>query len=192
MLTSAFDLDRQNESKNAMIESVKTSNKFAQFKKAIAKRKLAEYDHWEVYLDQKQYYLGRVFILAKRDGAVDLNSLSMDEWIEFKQVSADVDVLFTNTFKPDLLNHAFLGNEMQHCHCHVVPRYKEPREFLGITFKDENFGKNYSRENARDFRISGTVLEKIAEKMQEEMKLILEAKQTSPYPQLRITKPGTI
>ena len=37
---------------------------------------LAEYEHWYAILDIKQYYLGRLFLYAKREGATDMVELN--------------------------------------------------------------------------------------------------------------------
>tara|TARA_B100000768_G_C11281447_1_gene378876 strand:- start:1095 stop:1322 length:228 start_codon:yes stop_codon:yes gene_type:complete len=60
--------------------------------------------------------------------------------------------IYSKTFKPDLLNLAFLGNEKQHCHLHIIPRYKTGRTVNRVKFKDNNFGHNYSRPDARKFK----------------------------------------
>ena len=40
-------------------------------------------------------------------------------------------------------DYASLGNTFRHLHVHLVPRYREPREFLGLTFVDARWGRNY-------------------------------------------------
>jgi len=45
------------------------------------------------------------------------------------------------------MNYAWLGNDFAlhsgHGHMHLVPRYKETRNFSGISFEDGRWGKNY-------------------------------------------------
>jgi diadenosine tetraphosphate (Ap4A) HIT family hydrolase len=120
----------------------------------IAADKIAEYEHWTVYLDLKQYYLGRVFVWAKRPEAIDMFELTTEEWAEFRSIAEDIKQMYAQTFTPDTLNVAFLGNDVPHCHCHIVPRYKTPRVIDGNTFIDENWGHNYSNTNTKNFTIS--------------------------------------
>jgi len=116
---------------------------------------LAEYKHWYAILDLKQYYLGRLFLYAKRAGATDmveLNQAEIDElWDILKFLKYTV---YPNTWKPDIINYAFLGNDVQHCHLHVIPRYKSDRQIKinGEIFQDENFGHNYSNPNTKSTR----------------------------------------
>jgi diadenosine tetraphosphate (Ap4A) HIT family hydrolase len=123
--------------------------------------KIADYEHWTVHLDIKQYYLGRVFIWSKRPESISMFDLNNNEWLELKSILADLNKMYEQSFTPDTLNMAFLGNDVEHCHCHVVPRYKEPKIFDEVIFKDENWGHNYSNPNTKEFKISKTTHEKI-------------------------------
>lgn len=42
------------------------------------------------------------------------------------------------------MNYAALSNTSPVIHVHIIPRYKEAREFAGAVFKDERWGKNYA------------------------------------------------
>ncbi len=122
--------------------------------------KIAEYTHWQVYLHQSQYYLGRCYIWSKREGLVDLMDMSWLEMGELFDIGRQLQRALTRLFHPDLFNQLSLGNTTTHLHLHVVPRYKEPREFVGITFADGNWGKNYVPYD-RDFRVFPEVLQKL-------------------------------
>ena len=117
---------------------------------------LAEYEHWYAILDVKQYYLGRLFLYAKRDGATDMVELNQEERDELWEILRYIKyVVYPKTWKPYIINYAFLGNEVQHCHLHIIPRYKSDREITinGELFKDDNYGHNYSNGNTKDLRI---------------------------------------
>lgn len=135
------------------------------FAQKIESDKIAVYEHWSVHVDIKQYYLGRVFVWAKRPEASNLFTITQEEHLEFYSILQDLKKMYDATFCPDELNVAFLGNEMPHCHGHIVPRYKTAREFMGVTFEDENWGQNYSRPNAKKFKIDQLVHENIREKL---------------------------
>lgn len=122
---------------------------------------LFKYKHWIAVLDIKQYYLGRIFLFAKRLSANDMISLNIKEREELWSILKKIKKIYTKTFKPDKLNFAFLGNELEHCHLHIIPRYKDKRIFNKITFRDENYGHNYSRPNTKLFKIDNDTLNKI-------------------------------
>ena len=83
---------------------------------------------------------------------VELNQEERDElWTILRYIK---NTVYPSTWNPDIINYAFLGNEVQHCHLHVIPRYKSDREFVlnDEIFKDENYGHNYSNPNTKDIR----------------------------------------
>jgi hypothetical protein len=45
---------------------------------------------------------------------------------------------------------------------HIIPRYKETREFYGVTFKDARWGQNYAPYD-RSFVLDESTLYKIRE-----------------------------
>jgi diadenosine tetraphosphate (Ap4A) HIT family hydrolase len=53
-----------------------------------------------------------------------------------------------------------LSNTSPVIHIHIIPRYKESREFAGTVFKDQRWGKNYAPYD-RSFVIEETLLFKI-------------------------------
>lgn|SRR3989344_339694 len=106
--------------------------------------KVAEFDHWSLYVHGSQYYLGRVYLWAKRTDVVDLMDALPEEREEFFSVGTRVRDALQELFQPDLFNYAALANVSAHMHVHVIPRYKTLRTFEGITFTDHNWGKNYA------------------------------------------------
>jgi diadenosine tetraphosphate (Ap4A) HIT family hydrolase len=107
---------------------------------------IKSYHFWEIYIAQNQSYLGRCIIWCKRDNALDLTDASLEEQQELFTVLQDLKNVSTKLFKPDWFNYAFLGNETQHLHGHFIPRYQYPIVFLGMTFKDEQWGHNYKTD----------------------------------------------
>jgi diadenosine tetraphosphate (Ap4A) HIT family hydrolase len=133
-----------------------------------------KFEHWSLFLDIKQYYVGRCFAWANRLDANEFTDLSEAELLEFRQLAAlykeamgtlipvsdgslNSDGTETRLSPPvgrapELLNISFLGNEMFHCHAHLVPRYSEAPILPFSTgmaqerdFTDEFFGKNWSQ-----------------------------------------------
>jgi diadenosine tetraphosphate (Ap4A) HIT family hydrolase len=131
------------------------------FLKKVENEILHKYKYWIAILDIKQYYLGRIFLFAKRLSATDMISLNLKEREELWVILKKIKKIYAKTFKPDKLNFAFLGNELEHCHCHIIPRYIKKRTFNKITFKDENYGHNYSRPNTKLFKIDDETYNKI-------------------------------
>ena len=102
--------------------------------------KIKSYKYWDVYLHENQCYLGRVFLLLKDDkGVEDFLAIQGDVRAEFFQVGEKVKTALKILFKPDKMNYAALSNVSEKIHVHFVPRYKEAREFGGVTFKDQRW-----------------------------------------------------
>ena len=81
---------------------------------------------------------------------------------EFFMIGDKVKRALKSLFKPDKMNYAALSNTSQVIHVHIVPRYKDTREFAGVTFKDERWGQNFAPYN-RAFTVDPAVLFKIKE-----------------------------
>ncbi len=47
-------------------------------------------------------------------------------------------------FQPDKMSYAALNNTSPAIHVHIIPRYKDSREFAGVVFKDPRWGPNYA------------------------------------------------
>lgn len=106
--------------------------------------KIEDFTYWTLLLNENQCYLGRCCLLAKRPDAKDFLEMTLEERQEFFDVAILIKISLEELFAPDLFNYASLGNVFNHLHVHIIPRYKEKRTFLGYTFIDERWGKNYS------------------------------------------------
>lgn len=126
------------------------------YKKLLIK----EYKYWEVYLNENQCYLGKVYIWAKRKDALDFFDMTKEEIEEYFKIGKELKTALKKLFNPDLYNYATLANVTPHLHTHLIPRYSSIREFSGIIFKDERWGENYAPYN-KEFKIPEEVLEKI-------------------------------
>ena len=107
--------------------------------------KIKSYKHWDLYLHENQCYLGRVFVLLKDDEGVD-DFLGIEGEVrnEFFSIGEDVKSALKTLFHPDKMNYAALSNTSPVIHVHIVPRYKEPRTFAGMIFKDDRWGQNFA------------------------------------------------
>lgn len=106
---------------------------------------LRSYENWTVSMHENQTYLGRTYIALARDGEIDpFTDTTSEEQAELLMVVSSLKIALNKLYQPDLLNYANLRNTWNHCHWHVIPRYKTSRFVLGHLFKDANWGSNYA------------------------------------------------
>lgn len=132
-----------------------------QYSKFIIK----EYAHWVIHISEEQNYLGRCIVWCKRENALDLTEVTIEEREELFVALNELKAALTKAFNADWFNYAFLGNGVRHLHCHFIPRYEKKREFEGVTFEDKLWGHNYKTD--RNFKISPEVLAAIQLKIKE-------------------------
>ncbi len=120
--------------------------------------KIKSYEHWDVYLHENQCYLGRVFVLLKNDeGVEDFLSIEGDVREEFFLIGEEVKAALKILFRPDKMNYSAMSNVSDKIHVHLVPRYKDVREFGGVVFQDQRWGKNYAPYD-RSFVLDQSIL----------------------------------
>lgn len=119
--------------------------------------KIKSYKHWDLYLHENQCYIGRVFILLKEEGYEDFLAIDGEVREEFFLIGQEVKRALKRLFNPDKMNYAALSNVSEKIHVHVVPRYKEARDFGGMIFKDTRWGQNYAPYD-RSFIIDEEIL----------------------------------
>lgn len=123
------------------------------------------YEHWDLYVHTNQGYLGRLVIWCKREDAAELTDATPEEEQELFLVMKEARHALEKSFTPDRLNYFFGGNEEPHLHCHMVPRYEEPRIFADTRFEDFHYGHHYKTDRA--FVTGATVLAAVRDKLQE-------------------------
>jgi len=107
--------------------------------------KIKSYKYWDLYLHENQCYLGRTFVqLKEEDGVDDFLSIEGEVRDEFFLIGEEVKAALKILFQPDKMNYTALSNTSPVIHVHIIPRYKESREFAGVTFKDTRWGSNYA------------------------------------------------
>jgi len=125
------------------------------------KLKLKSFKYWDLYLHENQCYLGRTFVQLKDESGVeDFLDIKGEVREEFFQIGENVKKSLKTLFKPDKMNYAALSNTSPVIHMHIIPRYKDAREFNGISFKDTRWGQNYAPYD-RSFSINESILFKI-------------------------------
>jgi diadenosine tetraphosphate (Ap4A) HIT family hydrolase len=104
-----------------------------------------DFEHWVLFLHSGQHYLGRCYLALRRDGAIDIfEDTKPSELCELSQAVATIKEAMIELFCPDKYDYCSLANEWHHCHLHLIPRYQSEREFLGATFVDQCWGRNYA------------------------------------------------
>lgn len=108
---------------------------------------IKRYNNWDLQLFRDdQYYLGRTAIVFQNRHVEDISEITATERAEvFDTIIPELQTALENTFDPDHYNYTSLGNDCSHVHIHVIPRYKNKREFNGKTFRDEYWGQTYSQ-----------------------------------------------
>ena len=133
------------------------------------KLKIKSYKHWDLYLHENQCYLGRVFVQLKDEtGVNDFLDIQGDVREEFFQIGQNLKKALKTLFKPDKMNYAALSNTSTVIHMHIIPRYKESREFGGVLFKDTRWGQNYAPYD-RSFVLDEAILFKIRDAIKEKL-----------------------
>ena len=136
---------------------------FCEHEGASTKTPIKAYTHWRIELYTSQYYLGRCAIILNRH-IEDLFDISEQEQLELFSITKQLRNSIKQAFETDMLNYASQGNVVPHVHLHIIPRYKNPVNFAGITFTDERWGQNYAPYN-KQFTIPDTIYPQIKDEI---------------------------
>ena len=115
------------------------TDKYEQFK-------IKEYGQWDLFLHINQFpYIGRCYAWAKREDADLVTDMNPEETEElFQTIIPSWNRTVKNLFQSDRPNIAILGNEANHLHAHLIPRYNSVCEHYSIKFEDPNPKGNYA------------------------------------------------
>jgi diadenosine tetraphosphate (Ap4A) HIT family hydrolase len=97
------------------------------------------FDYWTLLVNYMQPTLGSTLVVLNRH-VTSLSDLKANEAIDYWKIASDLERALQLSFQPQRINHLMLANAVRHVHYHVVPRYQEPVEFMGMNFVDEKFG----------------------------------------------------
>jgi diadenosine tetraphosphate (Ap4A) HIT family hydrolase len=107
--------------------------------------------YWDVNVSHDQGYLGRGFIALRRHAA-SLSELTIEEWLELKEVMVRYESGVKSAFGAEMFNWVCLMNDAYkedpakpHVHWHVRPRYLHPVIVDGREYQDPNFAHHYDR-----------------------------------------------
>ena len=107
--------------------------------------------------------------MREDSGVEDFLSIQGDVREEFFQIGEKIKSALKTLFQPDKMNYAALSNTSPKIHVHLVPRYKESREFDGIVFKDTRWGKNYAPYD-QSFKLDERTILRIRDVLREQLK----------------------
>lgn len=111
---------------------------------------LHETDFWDIYLSDKQDYIGRCILVLKRHCG-SLSQINNDEWIDLKAIIDNIESIMKKILSADLCNWSCLMNDFYktsnpnpHLHIHIRPRFRNPINLDGKIITDDEFGHHYN------------------------------------------------
>lgn len=109
---------------------------------------IKKYKNWDLQLFRDdQYYIGRCAIVLQNRHIEDFAKLNVKEREElFETVFPEIQNSLDKIFDPYLYNYTSIGNDCQHLHIHMIPRYKKTVMFDGKEFEDEFWDKTYAQD----------------------------------------------
>ena len=110
---------------------------------------LVDSRYWNVFLADKQDYIGRCILVLKRH-CESLAQLNGEEWVELKSLAEKLEAVITKSLGANMFNWSCLMNDFYksetpnpHLHIHVRPRYNAPITINGKTYNDEEYAHHY-------------------------------------------------
>ncbi len=136
---------------------------------------ITETRYWRVVLCENQEYLGRSYVTLKRHSP-NLSELTKEEWLDLKTLITTLEAAFKKAFNATYFNWACSMNDAYkhqpaypHVHWHLRPRYTHEVKFVGMVFKDPEFGHHYTRVKDRILNLPEKQLLKIAEEVKKQL-----------------------
>lgn len=76
-----------------------------------------------LWLGEKQLFPGRCVLIWGGRHVTRISELAPEEFSELSLDLRDATMAIEGTVNPDHMNSAWLGNQLAHLHCHVIPRF---------------------------------------------------------------------
>jgi hypothetical protein len=106
------------------------------------------FEHWDLYLHQRQVYLGRCYL--ELSGGFDIDPFTdcdSEEWSSLLYIVKErINPALYRLWQPDSMDYACLRSVSQDCHWQLAPRYNTDRVFAGHRFVDDQ-GNNLGVDN---------------------------------------------
>ena len=148
-----------------MVTKMEKNCKWCNLSEAEKKYLLIQGNHWDVYLADKQDYIGRCILVLNRHCAA-LSKLDSNEWAELKALIEQLETAIANALGASMFNWSCLMNDFYksespnpHLHIHIRPRYNSPITINGKAFIDEEFAHHY--DNHKQNKLTETETEMV-------------------------------
>ncbi len=105
-----------------------------------------EYEHWEIYLRHNHVTLGSLVLICK-SGVESFHEISDDANTELHVCVTEIEKTLSKLWHYDKINYLMLMMKDPEVHFHVIPRYKDPREYAGVTLADKAWPKAPDMDN---------------------------------------------
>ena len=93
------------------------------------------YQHWSILLRPQQSTLGALILGANCD-ATSFSRLPEEAFTELNKITEHIEMGLTRCFNYDKINYLMLMMVDPHVHYHVIPRYKQIKEFEDLKVSD--------------------------------------------------------
>jgi len=97
---------------------------------------IKEYNHWKLLVRKNHVYLGSCVAITKRP-LQRFSDMNEEEIKEYLHVVKDIEFVLKKLWDYDVIHHCMLMFKDKHTHFHILPRYKNPRNFAGVKWTDE-------------------------------------------------------
>lgn len=93
-------------------------------------------DYWIVSLRPQQVTIGSLVLTLNRH-CKKFSEILPEEARDLEVAFKVIELLFEDTFKPDKINYLALMMKDAQVHFHIIPRYKDVRNFQGVDYTDK-------------------------------------------------------
>lgn len=97
-----------------------------------------EYNSWIVLMRPQQVTLGSL-VLACKGEYESLAEVPADVYSELSIITSHIEKTLSKLFEYDRINYLLLMMRDKYVHFHVIPRYANKREVIGILFEDKTW-----------------------------------------------------
>ena len=124
----------------------------------IAETVVEDRGSWSLAVNLNQNLLGKTMLVLNRPCTAVIE-VQPTEWAALHNELRRLVPALVSLFQPDQFNFAFLMNQAAQVHLHVIPRYAGPRQWSGLTFRDDHWGSSFGSEQRR---LPGELLRRLA------------------------------
>ena len=97
-----------------------------------------EYNSWVVLMRPQQVTLGSI-VLACKGEYTSLAEVPANVYSELSEITSHIEQTLSQLFRFDKINYLLLMMRDKYVHFHVIPRYANSRNALGMEFYDKSW-----------------------------------------------------